>query len=123
MLSLDNASQVVALHAGFSSALDATSPRDSDQGTRASCTSVCAPSAASFSLFVSSAESCGSAPFVLSLTDARVSCFQMEKNRHAIRQAIAQFQRHPGDTGSPEVQIAILSERIKYMTSHVQVRM
>lgn len=47
--------------------------------------------------------------------------WQMEKNKHAIRQAIAQFQRHPGDTGSSEVQIAILSERIKYMTSHVQV--
>jgi len=46
---------------------------------------------------------------------------QMEKNRHAMREAVAQFQRHPGDTGSSEVQIAILTERIKYMTSHVQV--
>ena len=45
----------------------------------------------------------------------------MEKNKHAIRQAVKDFQRHPGDTGSCEVQIAILSERIKYMTSHVQV--
>ena len=45
----------------------------------------------------------------------------MEKNKHAIRQAVKDFQRHPGDTGSSEVQIAILSERIKYMTSHVQV--
>jgi len=46
---------------------------------------------------------------------------QMEKNRHAMRQTIAQYQRHPSDTGSSEVQVAILSERIKYMTNHVQV--
>jgi len=46
---------------------------------------------------------------------------QMEKNRHAMRQTVAQYQRHPSDTGSSEVQIAILSERIKYMTNHVQL--
>jgi small subunit ribosomal protein S15 len=45
---------------------------------------------------------------------------QMEKNQHAIREVMAKFQRHPGDTGSSEVQIAILTERIKYMTKHVQ---
>jgi hypothetical protein len=45
---------------------------------------------------------------------------QMEKNEHAIREAMAKFQRHPGDTGSSEVQIAVLTERIKYMTKHVQ---
>lgn len=27
-------------------------------------------------------------------------------------------KRHPTDTGSPEVQIAILSERINYLTEH-----
>ena len=26
--------------------------------------------------------------------------------------------RHEGDTGSPEVQIAVLTERIKYLTHH-----
>jgi small subunit ribosomal protein S15 len=31
---------------------------------------------------------------------------------------ISQFQTHEGDTGSPEVQIAILSERITYLTEH-----
>jgi small subunit ribosomal protein S15 len=31
---------------------------------------------------------------------------------------ISQFQTHEGDTGSPEVQIAILSERIVYLTEH-----
>jgi small subunit ribosomal protein S15 len=31
---------------------------------------------------------------------------------------IDKFQRHESDTGSPEVQIALLSERIGYLTEH-----
>lgn len=31
---------------------------------------------------------------------------------------IGQFKLHDNDTGSPEVQIAILSNRIKYLTEH-----
>ena len=31
---------------------------------------------------------------------------------------IEQFKTHDGDTGSPEVQIALLSERIGYLTEH-----
>ncbi len=31
------------------------------------------------------------------------------------------YRVHPNDTGSPEVQVAILSERIQYMTQHLQV--
>jgi small subunit ribosomal protein S15 len=31
---------------------------------------------------------------------------------------IEQFRQHPNDTGSPEVQIAILTERIGYLTEH-----
>ena len=31
---------------------------------------------------------------------------------------IDQFRVHPTDTGSPEVQIALLSERITYLTTH-----
>lgn len=31
---------------------------------------------------------------------------------------VGKFAKHPGDTGSPEVQIAILSERINYLTEH-----
>jgi small subunit ribosomal protein S15 len=34
---------------------------------------------------------------------------------------VSKFQRKPGDTGSPEVQIALLSERIKYLTEHFKV--
>lgn len=38
------------------------------------------------------------------------------------KQAImAEFARTPGDTGSPEVQIAILTERIRELTEHLKV--
>ncbi len=35
-------------------------------------------------------------------------------------QIMAEFQRHEGDTGSPEVQIAILTHRIKTLTEHLK---
>ena len=31
---------------------------------------------------------------------------------------IKKFAQHEGDTGSPEVQVALLSERINYLTEH-----
>ena len=31
---------------------------------------------------------------------------------------IGKYARHAGDTGSPEVQIALLTERIQYLTEH-----
>ncbi len=31
---------------------------------------------------------------------------------------IGNYKTHEGDTGSPEVQVAILSERINYLTEH-----
>jgi small subunit ribosomal protein S15 len=34
---------------------------------------------------------------------------------------VEQFQIHPADTGSPEVQVAILTKRIEYLTSHFKV--
>ena len=34
---------------------------------------------------------------------------------------IAEYGRKPGDTGSPEVQIAILTERIAELTEHLKV--
>ncbi|EDP74216.1 30S ribosomal protein S15 [Hydrogenivirga sp. 128-5-R1-1] len=33
---------------------------------------------------------------------------------------IKKYARHEGDTGSPEVQIAILTERIKNLTEHIK---
>lgn len=34
---------------------------------------------------------------------------------------IEEYRTHPTDTGSPEVQIALLSRRIEYLTDHFQV--
>ena len=31
---------------------------------------------------------------------------------------VAKYKRHEKDTGSPEVQVALLSERITYLTDH-----
>ena len=37
------------------------------------------------------------------------------------KEIIDQFKLHENDTGSPEVQIALLSNRIKYLTEHFKV--
>jgi len=37
------------------------------------------------------------------------------------KEIIKDFQVHEKDTGSPEVQIALLSARIKYLTEHFKV--
>ena len=34
---------------------------------------------------------------------------------------IGEFQRHPKDSGSPDVQIARLTERINHLSQHLQV--
>ncbi|HEY3356271.1 MAG TPA: 30S ribosomal protein S15 [Polyangia bacterium] len=34
------------------------------------------------------------------------------------QEVISKFRQHEGDTGSPEVQIALLTERITYLTEH-----
>lgn len=39
----------------------------------------------------------------------------------AKKEIIGKYQRHERDTGSPEVQIAILTERINYLTEHLKV--
>lgn len=38
----------------------------------------------------------------------------------AKKEIIEQYATHPGDTGSPEVQIAILSKRIALLTEHLK---
>jgi small subunit ribosomal protein S15 len=37
------------------------------------------------------------------------------------KEIIAKFQQHEGDTGSPEVQIALLSARILELTEHFKI--
>jgi small subunit ribosomal protein S15 len=34
------------------------------------------------------------------------------------KELVQKFRRHDGDTGSPEVQVALLTERITYLTEH-----
>jgi small subunit ribosomal protein S15 len=36
------------------------------------------------------------------------------------KELVEQYRLHPTDTGSPEVQIALLSVRIDYLTEHFQ---
>lgn len=42
----------------------------------------------------------------------------MEKERKT--ELMQQYARHEGDTGSPEVQVALLTERINDLNSHLQ---
>ncbi len=42
----------------------------------------------------------------------------MEKEKK--NQIIEEFKRHDGDTGSSEVQIALLTERINHLNEHLQ---
>jgi small subunit ribosomal protein S15 len=34
---------------------------------------------------------------------------------------MTEFARHEGDTGSPEVQIALITSRITYLTDHLRI--
>ncbi len=36
-------------------------------------------------------------------------------------QVIGEYHRHPQDTGSPEVQVAILTRRIEQLTEHLKL--
>ena len=42
-------------------------------------------------------------------------------DRERKQEIIRQFQAHPADTGSTEVQIALLTERINHLTEHLRV--
>jgi len=44
----------------------------------------------------------------------------MTLDKETKQTVIHEFSRHPGDTGSPEVQVAILSNRIIYLTDHLR---
>lgn len=50
---------------------------------------------------------------------------RQRKNRELLTkeqktELIESYATHSGDTGSPEVQVAILTERIKYLTDHLR---
>lgn len=42
----------------------------------------------------------------------------MAMNKEKKQELIGNFKQHESDTGSPEVQIALLTERITYLTEH-----
>ncbi len=43
----------------------------------------------------------------------------LEKDRK--NEIIGKYRLHDSDTGSPEVQVAILTERINYLTEHLKI--
>ena len=47
-----------------------------------------------------------------------VEVAQLALTKDRKTELIGSYKTHEGDTGSPEVQVAILSERINYLTEH-----
>lgn len=45
---------------------------------------------------------------------------RLPTNLPAKADTIAKFQTSPGDTGSPEVQVALLTDRIVHLTEHLK---
>ncbi len=45
----------------------------------------------------------------------------MVMNAEKKQEIISRYQKHEKDTGSPEVQIAILTERINYLNEHLKI--
>lgn len=45
----------------------------------------------------------------------------MRMDKDTKTKLIEEFSRHDSDTGSPEVQIALLSSRIKQLTDHLRI--
>ena len=52
----------------------------------------------------------------MSFWGARGGIVALSKDRKT--ELIGSYKTHDGDTGSPEVQVALLSERINYLTEH-----
>ena len=48
-----------------------------------------------------------------------VNSFMIQKEKK--QAVIAEFKTHENDTGSPEVQVAVLTERIRELTEHLKV--
>lgn len=45
----------------------------------------------------------------------------MPLTREKVVEIVDGYRRHETDTGSPEVQVALLSERIAYLTGHFKI--
>jgi len=55
---------------------------------------------------------------VLFIPDIRIGKIMLAQEKEEM---IQQFKLHESDTGSPEVQVAILTHRINYLTEHLKV--
>ena len=55
---------------------------------------------------------------VTRLSGPYVEVLQLALTKDRKTELIGNYKTHDGDTGSPEVQVAILSERINYLTEH-----
>ena len=45
----------------------------------------------------------------------------MEASKEIKQNIIGDYRTHEGDTGSPEVQVALLSDRITHLTEHFKI--
>jgi small subunit ribosomal protein S15 len=54
----------------------------------------------------------------LMMTGPFVEDLQLALTKDRKTELIGSYKTHEGDTGSPEVQVALLSERINYLTEH-----
>ena len=45
----------------------------------------------------------------------------MSMDKEDKKDVIHEFSRHEGDTGSPEVQVALLTQRINHLADHLKV--
>ena len=55
----------------------------------------------------------------MALGDLLSEVYTMDKARK--QELMTKYARHEGDTGSPEVQIALLTERIRELTDHLRI--
>ena len=51
---------------------------------------------------------------------AGLGCADRVREMRATQEIIADFGAHDSDTGSPEVQVALLSQRIRHLTEHLR---
>lgn len=51
---------------------------------------------------------------------SRVNMSQPELNQLDVQEVIARWQRFPGDTGSTEVQVAVITKRMQFLARHMQ---
>jgi len=62
----------------------------------------------------------GEMPPMLRQAFSRDNMNQPQLNQLEIQAAIKAWQRFPGDTGSPEVQIAVMTQKLKIMATHIE---